>query len=85
MGIRGRIGDGLYTAAHALRLDYPGFNKRVAGSARRWRKPAQPRFIELIAPGPPKLDDCVIEFEAEWMPWNYRERLAPAASGIDSG
>jgi len=22
---------------------------------------------------------------AEWMPWNYRERLAPAAAGIDSG
>jgi transposase len=22
---------------------------------------------------------------AEWMPWNYRERLAPAVSGIDSG
>jgi hypothetical protein len=22
---------------------------------------------------------------AEWMPWNYRERLAPAVSGIESG
>ena len=22
---------------------------------------------------------------AEWMPWNYRERLTPAVSGIDSG
>jgi transposase len=22
---------------------------------------------------------------AEWMPWNYRKRLAPAISGIDSG
>jgi hypothetical protein len=22
---------------------------------------------------------------AEWMPWNYREQLVPAASGIDSG
>lgn len=21
----------------------------------------------------------------EWMPWNYRERLAPAVGGIDSG
>jgi hypothetical protein len=21
----------------------------------------------------------------EWMPWNYRERLAPAGGGIDSG
>ncbi len=26
-------------------------------------KPAQPRFVELIAPGSPKLDECVIEFE----------------------
>jgi hypothetical protein len=55
---------GLYTVAHALRLDYVGLKKRVVGSARRRRKPAQPRFVELIAAGPPKLDECVIEFES---------------------
>ena len=55
---------GLYTVAHALRLDYVGLKRRVTGSARRRRKPAQPRFIELIAPGPSKLDECVIEFES---------------------
>lgn len=55
---------GVYTVAHALRLDYVGLKKRVAGSVRRRRKPAQPRFVELIAPGPPKLDECVIEFES---------------------
>jgi hypothetical protein len=55
---------GLYTVAHALRLDYVGLKKRAIGSARRRRKRAAPRFVELIAPGPPKLDECVIEFES---------------------
>jgi len=55
---------GLYTVAHALRLDYVGLKKRVAGSVRRRRKPGRPRFVELILPGPPKLDECVIEFES---------------------
>jgi len=55
---------GLYSVAHALRLDYMGLKKRLGGSARRRHKPAQPRFVELIAAGPPKLDECVIEFES---------------------
>jgi hypothetical protein len=55
---------GLYTVAHALKLDYVGLKKRVGGSAPRRRKPASPRFVELIAPGPPKLNECVIEFES---------------------
>ena len=55
---------GLYTVAHALKLDYVGLRKRVSGSAPRRRKPASPRFVELIAPSPPKADECVIEFES---------------------
>src|SRR5690242_10569123 len=48
---------GLYTVAHALRLDYVGLRKRVAGCVRRRRKPARPRFVELVAPNSPKLDE----------------------------
>ena len=55
---------GLYTVAHAPRLDYVGLRKRVAGSVRRRRKAARPRFVELIAPNSPKLDECIIEFES---------------------
>jgi hypothetical protein len=56
---------GLYTVAHALKLDYVGLKKRAGGSGPRRRKSASPRFVELIAPGPPKLDgECVIEFES---------------------
>ncbi len=55
---------GLYPVAHALRLDYMGLKKRVSGSPRRRRKPAQPRFVELIAPPAPKPEGCVIEFES---------------------
>jgi len=43
---------GLYTVAHALKLDYIRLKKRVGGSALRRRKSAPPRFVELIAPGP---------------------------------
>ena len=52
------------TVAHALRLDYVGLKKRAVGTARRRRKPAQPGFVELIAPPLLKLDECVIEFES---------------------
>jgi hypothetical protein len=55
---------GVYAVAHALRLDYMGLRKRVAGSARRQRKQAQPRFVELIPSRLPNLDECVIEFES---------------------
>lgn len=55
---------GLYATAHALRLDYVGLKRRIGGSAWRRKKPAQPRFVELIASTPPKLDECVIEFES---------------------
>ena len=55
---------GVYAVAHALRLDYVGLRKRVAGSVRRRRKPARPRFVELIAPNSPKPDECIIEFES---------------------
>ena len=37
---------GLYTVAHALRLDYAGLKKRLAGSGKRRRKSAQARFVE---------------------------------------
>jgi hypothetical protein len=55
---------GLYTVAHPLRLDYMGLKKRVEGSVRRRRKPAEPRFVELVTAKPLKLDECVIEFES---------------------
>jgi hypothetical protein len=55
---------GLYTVAHALRLDYVGLKERMAGSARRRQKPTPPKFVEWIAPAPPKVDECVIEFES---------------------
>jgi hypothetical protein len=55
---------GLYTVAHALRLDYMWLKNRVGGSGRWQRKQTQPRFVELIMPRPPNLDECVIEFES---------------------
>ena len=55
---------GIYPVAHPLRLDYTGLKKRLGGSPGRRRKSARPAFVELIAPPPGKLDECVIEFES---------------------
>jgi hypothetical protein len=55
---------GLYSVAHPLRLDYMGLKKRLSGVPSRRRKPTKPAFVELIAPSPATLDECVIEFES---------------------
>jgi hypothetical protein len=55
---------GVYAVAHPLRLDYTGLKKRLGGSPSRRRKLTKPAFVELIAPHPGKLDECVIEFES---------------------
>ena len=55
---------GVYSGAHPLRLDYMGLKRRLGGSPGRRRKSARPAFVELVAPTPGKLDECVIEFES---------------------
>jgi hypothetical protein len=55
---------GVYAVAHPLRLDYMGLKKRLGGSPSRRRKLAKPAIVELIAPHPGKLDECVIECES---------------------
>ncbi len=55
---------GVYAVAHPLRLDYMGLKKRLGGVSSRRRKAAKPAFVELMAPHPATLEDCVIEFES---------------------
>ena len=55
---------GVYAVAHPLRLDYTGLKKRLGGYPGRRRKLAKPAFVELVAPTPGKVDECVIEFES---------------------
>ena len=55
---------GVYSVAHPLRLDYMGLKKRLGGSPSLRRKATEPAFVELIAPHPVKLEECVIEFES---------------------
>jgi hypothetical protein len=55
---------GVYAVAHPLRLDYMGLKKRLGGVPSPRRKAAKPAFVELIAPHPATLEDCVIEFES---------------------
>jgi len=45
-----------------LRLDYMGLKKRLGGVPSRPRKITKPAFVELIAPHPATLEECVIEF-----------------------
>jgi hypothetical protein len=46
---------GVYSVAQPLRLDYMGLKKRLGARA---------SFVELIAPPPATLEECVIEFES---------------------
>lgn len=55
---------GVYSVAHPLRLDYMRLKKRLGGPPRPRSKAAKTSFVELIAPHPAKLDECVIEFES---------------------
>jgi len=55
---------GVYAVAHPLRLDYMGLKKRLGGVPSFRRKATKAAFVELIAPRPATLEDCVIEFES---------------------
>jgi hypothetical protein len=55
---------GVYSVAHPLRLDYMGLKKRLGGASSLRRKATKPAFVELIAPRPATLEECVIEFES---------------------
>ncbi len=56
---------GVYPVAHPLKLDYMGLKKRLDGVPSRTRKPASQAaaFVELVAPQPARLEECLIEFE----------------------
>ncbi|MGZ7098886.1 MAG: hypothetical protein ACXVJ8_10460 [Candidatus Angelobacter sp.] len=55
---------GVYSVAHPLRLDYMGLKKRLGEPSSHRRKAPRPAFVELIAPHPATLEECVIEFES---------------------
>ena len=50
---------GVYSVAHRLRLDYKGLKKRLGGVPGLRRKATRPAFVELIAPHPAPLEECV--------------------------
>jgi hypothetical protein len=54
---------GVYSVAQPLRLDYMGLKKRLGGAPVVRRKAARPAFVELLAPHPATLEECVAEFE----------------------
>jgi hypothetical protein len=55
---------GVYPVAHPLRLDYTRLKKRLDGPPTLRRKATKPAFVELVAPSPTQLEECVIEFES---------------------
>ena len=56
---------GVYSVAHPLRLDYMGLKKRLGEPSSHRRKAPRPAFVELVAPHPATLEDCIIECETE--------------------
>src|SRR5712691_12902342 len=55
---------GVYSIAHPLRLDYMGLKKRLTAAPSFRRKTSKPAFVELIAPHPATLEECMIELES---------------------
>jgi hypothetical protein len=55
---------GVYSVAQPLRLDYMGLKKRLGEDPNLQQKATKPAFVELIAPHPATLEECVIEFES---------------------
>lgn len=54
---------GVHAVSHPLRLDYTGLKKRLGGDPSLRKKAPKPTFVELIAPPPATLEECIIEFE----------------------
>jgi hypothetical protein len=55
---------GIYPVAHPLRLDYMRLKQRLRGEGNSRSKPPKPAFVELIAPHPATVQECMIEFES---------------------
>ena len=55
---------GVHSVAHPLRLDSMRLKKRLGGDPSLRKKAPKPTFVELIAPPPTMLEECIIEFEA---------------------
>jgi hypothetical protein len=55
---------GVYAVAHPLRLDYTRLKKRLGGLPSSRRRGSKTAFVELIAPHPMTLGECVIEIES---------------------
>lgn len=55
---------GLYSVAHPLRLDYMALKKRLGGVPSRQQQAHKLEFMELVAPQPATLPECVVEFES---------------------
>jgi hypothetical protein len=54
----------VYSVAQPLRLDYMGLKKRLGEDPNLQQKATKPAFVELIAPHPATLEECIIEFES---------------------
>jgi hypothetical protein len=55
---------GVYSVAKPLRLDYTGLKKRLGEPSNHRHKTPRAAFVELIAPHPATVEECVIEFES---------------------
>jgi hypothetical protein len=55
---------GVYSVARPLRLDYVQLKRRLGGVMNLGKKATKPTFVELVAPHPATMSECVIEFES---------------------
>ena len=55
--------EGVSRTSTELRVEWNHLKRRMAAAERTSSEPAQPRFVELVAPRGESLPECVIELE----------------------
>jgi hypothetical protein len=56
--------EGINWTSTELRVEWNHLKRRMAAASKASTKPAPPAFLELVAPRPQQLPECIIELEA---------------------
>ena len=55
--------EGINRASTELRVEWNHLKRRMAAAPEASSKPVPPKFVELVAPRPQQLPECIIELE----------------------
>ena len=55
--------EGVSRTSTELRVEWNHLKRRMAAASKASTKPAAPKFVELVAPRPQQLPECIVELE----------------------